>query len=306
MDGPVRLNFRCFRIRCFRVRSFGAGCLRAIVLSIFTLLTISHAVAAGNESTLAGEIESKQTGSYVELPFQVPAGVDRLSVALSYTGKADHSVLDLGVADPQRIRGWSGGNKDHFTISASDATPSYLPGPVVPGTWKLILGVANVRPGKTVQYRATVTMVMANAPSVDSFADGPLNTSARWYRGDLHMHTRESDGSCTSQSGHSVPCPVFVTVQAAITRGLDFIAITDHNTTAQYNAERELQGYFDKLLLIPGREITTYRGHTNVYGTTRARLPSGGCGQADGSIAVRAGAADGSSGVHQPSGAQPR
>jgi hypothetical protein len=255
---------------CLQVRSFRAGCFRTIVLLSFTLLVISHARAAGNELTLAGEIETKQTGSYVELPFQVPPGVDRLSVALSYTGKADHSVLDLGVADPQRIRGWSGGNKDHFTISASDATPSYLPGPVVPGTWKLILGVANIRPGKVVQYRAAVTMLMADAPSVDSFADGPLNTSARWYRGDLHMHTGESDGSCTSQSGHSVPCPVFVTVQTAIARGLDFIAITDHNTTAQYNAERALQGYYDQLLLIPGREVTTYRGHTNVYGTTRA------------------------------------
>ena len=262
------LTFKVKLVACITA-SFRAGCLRAIVLLGFTVFATAHAMAA-SELTLAGEIASKQTGGYVELPFQVPAGVDRLTVALSYTGKADHSVLDLGVADPQRIRGWSGSNKDHFTISASDATPSYLPGPIVPGTWKLILGVANIRPGKTVQYRAAVTMVMADAPSVDSFADGPLNTSARWYRGDLHMHTGESDGSCTSQSGHSVPCPVFVTVETAINRGLDFIAITDHNTTAHYNAERELQGYFDKLLLIPGREITTYRGHTNVYGTTRA------------------------------------
>jgi len=34
-------------------------------------------------------------------------------------------------------------------------------------------------------------------------------------------------------------------------RGLDFIAITDHNATSQYNPMRELQPYFDKLLLIP-------------------------------------------------------
>jgi hypothetical protein len=239
---------------CLQVGTLRPSRLRAILLLGSALFTISHAVAEGSELMLSGEIESKQTGSYVELPFQVPAGVDRLSVMLSYTGKADHSVLDLGVADPQRIRGWSGGNKDHFTISASDATPSYLPGPIVPGTWKLILGVANIRTGKVVQYRAVVTMLMADAPSVDSFTDAALNTNPRWYRGDLHMHTGESDGSCTSQSGHSVPCPVFVTVQTAIVRGLDFIAITDHNTTAHYNAERELQGYFDKLLLIPGRE----------------------------------------------------
>ena len=58
------------------------------------------------------------------------------------------------------------------------------------------------------------------------------------------------------------------TVEAAARRGLDFIAITDHNATSHYDAMRELQPYFDKLLLIPGREITTFYGHMNLLGTT--------------------------------------
>jgi hypothetical protein len=65
-----------------------------------------------------------------------------------------------------------------------------------------------------------------------------------------------------------VPCPVFLTVDAAARRGLDFIAITDHNATSQYDAMRELGPYFDKVLLIPGREITTFQGHINFLGTT--------------------------------------
>jgi hypothetical protein len=32
---------------------------------------------------------------------------------------------------------------------------------------------------------------------------------------------------------------------------------------------RELQPLFDRLLLIPGREITTFRGHVNIFGLTR-------------------------------------
>lgn len=96
----------------------------------------------------------------------------------------------------------------------------------------------------------------------------PLAEGKRWYRGDLHMHTAHSDGSCLSQSGKSVPCPLFFTVQTAANRGLDFIAITEHNTDSQYNDERELQPYFDKLLLIPGREMTTFWGHFNMYGIT--------------------------------------
>jgi hypothetical protein len=44
--------------------------------------------------------------------------------------------------------------------------------------------------------------------------------------------------------------------------------VTDHNATSHYEALRELQPYFDKLLIIPGREITTFEGHANVFGTT--------------------------------------
>ena len=73
---------------------------------------------------------------------------------------------------------------------------------------------------------------------------------------------------CPSQTGIMVPCPVFFTVDAAARRGLDFIAITDHNATSQYDVMRELQPYFDKVLLIPGREITTFQGHINFLGTT--------------------------------------
>jgi hypothetical protein len=82
------------------------------------------------------------------------------------------------------------------------------------------------------------------------------------------MHDAHSDGSCLSQSGKRVPCPLYKTVEEAVSHGLDFIAIIDHNTTSQYNDMRELQPYFDHLLLMPGREITTFQGHANVFGTT--------------------------------------
>jgi hypothetical protein len=46
------------------------------------------------------------------------------------------------------------------------------------------------------------------------------------------------------------------------------VAITDHNATSHYEALREFQPYFDRVLIIPGREITTFEGHANVFGTT--------------------------------------
>lgn len=216
---------------------------------------------------LEGDVRGAQNHTYMEVPFQIPSGVHRISVDFSYTGRDQRTTLDLGILDPYRFRGSSGGNKSHFTISENDATPSYLPGVIPAGTWKLLIAVPNIRPAVVAHYRAEIRL---DDPAEDrGFADQPLATGNRWYRGDLHMHTAHSDGSCASQSGRRVPCPVFLTAQAAADRGLDFIAITDHNTISHYDDMRELQPYFDKLLLIPGREITTFWGHFNVFGATR-------------------------------------
>lgn len=216
---------------------------------------------------LQGSITHAQNQTYLRVPFHVPAGVYRITVTFHYTGKAQHTTLDLGIFDPQRFRGASGGNKDHFTISETDATPSYLPGPLIAGRWVLSIAVPNIRQDVISHYQANI--FFDRKPRVESFSDGPLRPNPDWYRGDLHMHTGHSDGSCPDESGKPVPCPVFVTAEAAVRRGLDFIAITDHNTTSQYDAERELQPYFNRLLFIPGREITTFQGHANLFGTTR-------------------------------------
>jgi hypothetical protein len=243
--------------------------LYLLLLFFAAALTLVHAVETPStpDLLLQGEVLPSQNHTYVEVPFDVPAGVHRLTVHFENLGKADHTVLDLGIADPVRFRGASGGNKDHFTISETDATPSYLPGTIIPGKWKLQIAVPNIRPNVTSRYRAEI--YFNRVIDDTSFTEQPLNDHPGWYRGDLHMHNAQSDGSCLSQTGKSVPCPLFFTVDAAARRGLDFIAITDHNTTSQYNAMRELQPYFDKTLLIPGRELTTFYGHANMFGITR-------------------------------------
>jgi hypothetical protein len=188
---------------------------------------------------LSGDVTGAQSKTYFEVPFKVPSGKHRISVDFRYTAREQRSVLDLGIADPMRFRGASGGNKSHFTISETDATPSYLPGAIVPGTWRLLISVPNMRPHVVSHYTAEIRF---DARSEETgFADRPLAISKRWYRGDLHMHTAHSDGSCLSQSGREVPCPLFLTVQTAAARGLDFIAITDHNTDSQFDDIRELQ-----------------------------------------------------------------
>jgi hypothetical protein len=217
---------------------------------------------------LRGIISASQNNSYVEVPFKVPPGTERVTLTHSYTGKEQRTTLDLGIVDSDKLRCWSGGNKSELTVSVADATPSCLRGPISPGRWRVLIGVPNIRAGQTSSYTANVYFarngLVANQPSA---LRTPVSSAPAWYRGDLHMHTAHSDGSCTSLRGAKVPCPVFVTLEAAAHRGLDFIAVTDHNTTSHYGAMRELAPYFDTVLLIPGREITTFHGHFNLLGT---------------------------------------
>jgi hypothetical protein len=241
--------------------------IAAVGLLFLIFAAPGWAQSAPPDLVLTGEVTGAQNKTYFEVPFAVPAGTHRISVDFSYTGKEQRATLDLGIFDPERFRGESGGNKSHFTISETDATPSYLPGPIPSGMWRLLIAVPNIRQQTVAHYRAEIRFNSHDEDS--SFTAHPLEIGKRWYRGDLHMHTAHSDGSCPSQSGRKVPCPVFLSVETAAARGLDFIAITDHNADSQNDAMRELQPYFDRVLLIPGREMTTFYGHFNIWGVTQ-------------------------------------
>ena len=249
-------------------RSFRWLSTTAFLLLFVGIVRAQEAGPAPN-LTLHGTVRGAQNHSYVEVPFRVPAGVERVTLRFTYTGREEHTALDLGLLDPAELRCWSGGNKTVLTVGISDATPSCLAGPIPGGPWNVLIGVPNIRSTVAAHYTAEIwftrTGLVSGEPDV---LRALLRAGPGWYRGDLHMHTAHSDGQCPSQTGNLVPCPVFFTVDAAARRGLDFIAVTDHNATSQYEAMRELQPYFDKLLLIPGREITTFQGHFNFLGTT--------------------------------------
>lgn len=71
-----------------------------------------------------------------------------------------------------------------------------------------------------------------------------------WYRGDCHVH------SARSQGGELTPEQLAAAARAG---GLDFIAITEHNTADTHGAWGQLAG--DDLLVILGQEVTTLTGH---------------------------------------------
>src|ERR1700754_3524488 len=105
---------------------------------------------------LSGDLTRTDHQTYKELAFTVPPGTGRIAIDLAYTGKENRAVIDLGLRDPQGQRGWSGGNKPHIEIGTADATPSYRPGAIQPGTWHVVLGIPNLREGQTAHYDVTI------------------------------------------------------------------------------------------------------------------------------------------------------
>ena len=77
-----------------------------------------------------------------------------------------------------------------------------------------------------------------------------------WYRGDCHVHTERS---------HAADLTAARVMSAAREAGLDFIAITEHNTAAT--------GYRDsELLVIPGQEVVTRNGHWVAVGLSPGQV----------------------------------
>jgi hypothetical protein len=113
-------------------------------------------LAAGASSqpdmVLRGSLTGQDNQTWHVVPFDVPAGTTRITVDFDYTTRDARTTIDLGLLGPDGFRGqdgfrgWSGGNKRTFTVSATDATPSYLPGAIRPGRWNLLLGIPNIRP----------------------------------------------------------------------------------------------------------------------------------------------------------------
>ena len=85
----------------------------------------------------------------------------------------------------------------------------------------------------------------------------PAAPGRRWLAGDLHSHTVHSDGALTVPE---LTC-------LAIERGLEFLAVTDHNTVS-HHAELPTAARRYGVTLIPGQEVTTAQGHAGVLGDT--------------------------------------
>ncbi len=211
-------------------------------------------------------LEDRFAAVWQYLPVDVPPGSCALRVELEYD-RSD-AILDLGCIGPAGFRGWSGGVRGSFVITADAATPGYLPGELEPGTWQIVIGLHRVAPGGT-SYRVTAEVsstpgalrpepVPGPVPPPGERPPGrelPAGAGRRWLAGDLHCHTVHSDGVMT--------VPELAGFAAG--RGLDFIAVTDHNTVS-HHAELPAAAAAQGITLLPGQEVTTHRGHAGALG----------------------------------------
>ncbi len=237
----------------------------ALTGAALTLTPMTFATADSGTSktqTLTGHLEPG-AADFVYLPVEIPAGVNKISVSYSYSRPGVPAGLlsnscDIGVFDEKGVelqgkgfRGWSGGFRTEFFISASDATPGYLPGPVSKGTWNVILGPYQVSE-HGLDYTVNVTLDFGpdGAPYQKKFPPQEISgRGAGWYRGDGHLHTVYSDGKRT---------PEEVAAGARAAR-MDFMISTDHNTPASHAVWGPLAG--NDLLILTGEEVTTRNGH---------------------------------------------
>jgi hypothetical protein len=219
----------------------------------------------------------KARSDYAYIPFTLPQPAQRLLVRYRYSAAMSSdqihggNVIDIGLFDPRGhefpggagFRGWSGSARSEFTIGLDEATPGYLPGLLPAGEYHVILGLYRIwEAGADVEIEIEAELGTGDwgsgtGDSGQLSAVRGLPSSGVWLRGDLQSHTVHSDAKGTLEQ----------LIGKARAIGLDFLAVTDHNTVSHHPFLPALAG--DDLILIPGQEATTYYGHMNIWNTSR-------------------------------------
>lgn len=222
-----------------------------VLLSLFAL--------AEEPVTFAGPVPDDGV-DFFTLSFEVPEGSAEIEVAHRSLGDGD--ILDWGLLAPSGFRGWGGGNTENAVVGEAAASRSYLAGPIEPGTWQVLVGKAKLvsdAPSYAVDVTVRDAPTLAAEPLRRPYAEVDLGGGARWYAGDFHVHSLQSGDASASLDAIAA---------YATGRGLDFVEISDHNTTAALDWLGDAQDRWPAFLFVPGVEITTYAGHANGIGLT--------------------------------------
>lgn len=198
---------------------------------------------------------------YQYVPFDVPVGTEAITISMRHNGKV--SVIDLGLFDPKGFRGWSGSERDHVVVAQTQATPGYLPGEIRSGTWFVSLGLHRIdREGITIEVNVELGKpVFPQQPTPAKKPQRPPRRileapiGYRWFPADFHSHSTHSDGQLNLDE----------LAAYAASRGLEVLAITDHNTVSHHAHLPDVARAMG-INLVAGQEVTTDTGHANAFG----------------------------------------
>ncbi len=207
-----------------------------------------------------GILTAQDSKRYISHPFMVPEGATRLDIDFEYSPKRVEkygNLLTLSLFDPygERGTGHRGQPNQHVTLGTTDTTPGYVPGPLPPGAWDIMINANLINPGPAINYRLMVTVGFDAQPEAVALPRGVTNPRGPgWYRGDLHGHTVHSDGAWDAVA----------LLNFAREQRLDFVTLTDHNTVSGLAQMDSLSS--DEVLTMGGFELTTFYGHALALG----------------------------------------
>ena len=198
------------------------------------------------------KIEKSREKQYIPIPFELPAGIERIDVRYRYPRselaerggfiiRSNPCVIDLALEAPgSAFVGASGSDRDHVWVSPLGSSAGFARREIVPGVWRIIAGAYHVpEGGVVVEYEITLT-----------------KKERRLFRGDTHLHTSASDGAADMEG----------TLALARQQKLDYFFVTDHNNFPADNAICPV----DDITILPGTEWTHYNGHAGLLGVNRA------------------------------------
>ncbi|NMM65199.1 CehA/McbA family metallohydrolase [Clostridium sp. P21] len=240
----------------------------------------------------------KKLGGSFEPPvithkFTINKNLKWLSIELKYDKKSRFGLILWD--SNKKIRAQILCTKSPIVIvideSGKQSSASTLPGPIVQGEWTIetfkFLPELNCNINEDINYEIDINL---GTDDINLEGTIPLgeniwtlysdNTSflsvntyewnkrkkegLRWYKGDFHTHTTISDGKMTPK----------MNINQAKIMEMDFFVSTDHNILSTGWVEGDV-------LVIPGMEITSQKGHFNALGINkwidfRLNTPDGG------------------------------
>jgi len=171
------------------------------------------------------------------------------------------NLLNLSLYDAKGsfVGRWDQNSERPVRVSSTYSSPGFTSCKIIPGFWKVEMETHAIVTEEC-KYRLEISLIQrTNGENFSPFKKKLINPSSYrdnkgWYKGELHVHSNHSDGKNTLPE----------IIEGAKREGLDFIALTDHNTVSGFSSIPDKSD----LLVIRGMELTTYYGHALALGIT--------------------------------------